>query len=299
MDLLQLRYFKKVAELEHISQAAEQLLISQPSLSKTIRHLENELDTNLFDRIGKNIIINENGEIVYKYATRIFQALEDMKTELNDQSHRKESSITLCVNAAIEATPKYVIEFKKLHPEIRIIIKQANPNSLDQSVFDFIIDTSKEKVSLPNAVTLLEEPCSLAVSAEHRLANATHITLTDFKNESFLILRDKRPLSLLLNEICEQSGFSPNIGLTCDNWETIYSMVEAGIGVSLIPSITWNISNSSHTLVLKELSPQVYRYLYLSWKEDAYLSEPSKIFKEYITHFFSSLHEEAMNSYSS
>jgi len=139
----------------------------------------------------------------------------------------------------------------------------------------------------------------LAVSAEHRLANATHITLTDFKNESFLILRDKRPLSLLLNEICEQSGFSPNIGLTCDNWETIYSMVEAGIGVSLIPSITWNISNSSHTLVLKELSPQVYRYLYLSWKEDAYLSEPSKIFKEYITHFFSSLHEEAMNSYSS
>jgi len=75
MDLLQLRYFKKVAELEHISQAAEQLMISQPSLSKTIRHLETELNVELFDRRGKNIFINSNGEIVYKYTTRILQSI--------------------------------------------------------------------------------------------------------------------------------------------------------------------------------------------------------------------------------
>jgi DNA-binding transcriptional LysR family regulator len=281
-----------VAELEHISQAAEQLLISQPSLSKTIRHLENELDADLFDRVGKNIVINENGEIVYKYATRILQSLDDMMTELNENARQKEYSITLCVNAAIEATPKYVIEFKKLHPEIKIIIKQENSDTSEQSNYDFIIDTSKEKLKLPNAITLLEEPCSLAVSRDHRLAHADIITLTDFKRESFLILRDKRPLSLLLNEICEKSGFTPNIGLTCDNWETIYSMVEAGIGVTLIPSITWNISNSSHDLILKDLNPPVFRYINLSWKTDAYLSEPAKIFRRYITHFFTALKEK-------
>ncbi|NTV77683.1 MAG: LysR family transcriptional regulator [Clostridiales bacterium] len=289
MDLLQLRYFKKVAELEHISQAAEQLMISQPSLSKTIRHLETELNVELFDRRGKNIFINSNGEIVNKYTTRILQSIEDMLLELNDNVHQKEHTITLHANAAIEAIPRYVIGFKKLHPEISINIKQNTSDLSEHSDFDFIIDTSKEKMKRSNVITLLEEPCSLAISKKHPLADRENITLQDFKKDSFLILRDRRPLSLILNEICDKAGFVPNIGLTCDNWEAIYSMVEAGIGVSLIPAITWNLSNHKHDLSMKKLSPPVYRYINLSWKQDAYLSEPAKIFRTYITQFFEEL----------
>ena len=58
MNLLQLSYFKKVAETEHISRAAQQLMISQPSLTKTIKHLEAELNTSLFDHSGSQISLS-------------------------------------------------------------------------------------------------------------------------------------------------------------------------------------------------------------------------------------------------
>ena len=291
MDLLQLRYFKKVAELEHISQAAEQLLISQPSLSKTIRHLEMDLEADLFDRRGKNIYINDNGKIVYKYAAKILQSIDNMTSELNDNTLKKEACITLQANAAIEAIPKYIIGFKKLHPEITINIKQNAIGTNESSDYDFIIDTTREKSKHANTLTLLKEPCSIAVSKNHPLAYQENISIEDFRLDSFLILRDRRPLSLMLKERCKQAGFAPIVGLTCDDWEAIYSMVEANIGVSLIPVITWNLSHHKHDFVMKKLSPPIYRYINLSWKEDAYLSEPAKIFRTYMVEFFEYLEQ--------
>ena len=81
MNLSQLEYFQIVAKEEHISRAAEKLHISQPSLSTTIRRLENELDTLLFDRVGRNIYLNEAGKKLLNHVNYIFSqitALEDV-----------------------------------------------------------------------------------------------------------------------------------------------------------------------------------------------------------------------------
>ena len=67
MELLQLYYFKHVAELEHVSKAAEQLHVAQPALSQAIRRLEQEFQTTFFDRVGKNVVLNEKGKILLEY----------------------------------------------------------------------------------------------------------------------------------------------------------------------------------------------------------------------------------------
>ena len=63
MDLNYLMYFRKVAELQNITKAAEQLSITQPALSRVIHNIENEIGYKLFDRSGKNIVINKKGEM--------------------------------------------------------------------------------------------------------------------------------------------------------------------------------------------------------------------------------------------
>lgn len=84
MELQQLKYFQVVARLEHMTKAAEELHITQPSLSITIARLEEALGAPLFDRFGRNIKLNEFGQLFLKRVERIFRELEEGKREVRD-----------------------------------------------------------------------------------------------------------------------------------------------------------------------------------------------------------------------
>ena len=88
MTFKQLEAFQKTAELENITKAAKELYISQPSLSKMIKDLEFELGYNLFERIGKNITLNKNGEILYKHVKSLQYNISTMKNELNEANEK-------------------------------------------------------------------------------------------------------------------------------------------------------------------------------------------------------------------
>src|SRR5579884_4252519 len=95
MDLLQLRYFQTVARLEHMTQAAQELYISQSSLSKTIIHLEHELGVSLFDRQGRKIQLNQYGKAFLRRVEQVFAALDDGQRELADLAEGKQGQVSL------------------------------------------------------------------------------------------------------------------------------------------------------------------------------------------------------------
>jgi DNA-binding transcriptional LysR family regulator len=86
MELLQLHYFQTVARLEHMTKAAEELKIAQPSLSKTISRLEEDLGAPLFNRQGRNIRLNQFGKVFLTRVDRIFRELEEGKREIRDMA---------------------------------------------------------------------------------------------------------------------------------------------------------------------------------------------------------------------
>ena len=75
-------YFQKVAELEHLTKAAEALHIAQPALSRTIRSMEEELDVSLFTHQGRNIHLTRDGHILLKYTNKILRSLDDLRQEV-------------------------------------------------------------------------------------------------------------------------------------------------------------------------------------------------------------------------
>ena len=94
MELLQLWYFREIAHSGHLSRTAEKLHIAQPSLSQMLKRLENELGISLFDRIGKRLVLNENGVwISLKYTDQIFSALNNAKLELAEHTEKKEKQV--------------------------------------------------------------------------------------------------------------------------------------------------------------------------------------------------------------
>ena len=126
MDIHSLTYFKKVAELQHITRASEELHVAQPSLSRTISRLEKELGVQLFERSGKNIILNSYGEILLKHTNRILQELKDIEQEIGDAAGERSRTVTLSLYAASKLLPELVMAFKHEYPSIRLQIIQED-----------------------------------------------------------------------------------------------------------------------------------------------------------------------------
>ena len=103
MEITHLRYFKKTAELEHITKAAQELHVAQPSLSRTISMLEDELKVKLFNRKGKSIELNEYGIIVLNHTNRILKELEAGNVpQHRPQTQEPEDQVSLMDMDAIE-----------------------------------------------------------------------------------------------------------------------------------------------------------------------------------------------------
>ena len=95
MELLQLQYFKTIAECQHITKAANKLMISQPSLSNTLSRIENELGVQLFDRQGRNIVLNNYGRIVLEHTNNILRELDNIHTEIDKMEQRQNKVINI------------------------------------------------------------------------------------------------------------------------------------------------------------------------------------------------------------
>lgn len=289
MELLHLHYFKTIAELNHMTNASAVLHVAQPSLSKTIRILENELSVNLFDRVGKNIILNENGKILLKYTNQIFDALEDAKTELSDYNRSNENILTISMHSASKLLPEILLGFKDKHPEIKFAIAQHDNKNPQKTNCDLLINSTRQKIISDHAVTLLEEEILLAVPRDHPLAAKKSVSLDEVASESFISLQKGKDLSIITSSYCKDAGFEPHVVLESDDPATIRGLISVGLGIAFLPSITWHGVADSKLKLLSISNIKCKRYINASWSQDRYLSNSAKLFLDFIVDFFRNL----------
>lgn len=106
-------YFQKVAELEHLTKAAEALHIAQPALSRTIRSMEEELDVSLFTHQGRNIHLTRDGHILLKYTNKILGSLDDLRQELQDSRDLQQLTVKLAIMSSSRLIPAFLMKFKE------------------------------------------------------------------------------------------------------------------------------------------------------------------------------------------
>lgn len=289
MELLHLRYFKIIAELGNMTKASEVLHVAQPSLSKVIHLLEKELQVSLFDRIGKNIILNENGKVLLKYTNQIFTSLHDVKTELSDLNKTHENTMTLSMHAASKLLPEILLEFKEKYPNIRFAIVQHESKSIEEMNCDLLINSTKHKVIADNVITLLEEEILLAVPNNHPLALKKKVRLEEVANEAFISLQKGKDLANITSSFCQAAGFEPNIVLESDDPATIRGLIAVGLGIAFLPSITWHGVADANIKLLSISNVNCKRYINVSWRQGSYCSNSTKLFLDFIVDFFKNL----------
>lgn len=285
MDIHSLTYFKKTAELQHMTRAAEALRVAQPSLSRTIAALEGELGVQLFDRVGKNILLNPYGEIVLRHTNTILRELEDIHTELAEARDESRRSVSISVYAASKLLPLLVKEFKREYPSIVLHIVQGDLADRGEE-YDLSIYSSLQPGSGLHQEMLIEEDILLALPVSNPLSSRESLDLREVAQEEFICLQKGKSLRSITDNYCKVAGFDPNVILECDSPETVRELISAGVGISFIPMVTWSGMESDSVRLVPISFPQCRRYINLSWREHGYLSPAAVLFRDFVRAYF-------------
>lgn len=289
MTFRQLQFFKRVAELENISKAAEEFYIAQPALSKMIKDIESELGYPLFERNSKKISLNYNGEILYKHILRLQYEILQMENELLEANAKKSATVHVSIRVASKLLPNILNTFYQKHPEINLKIYQNNQATKSVPDYDVIIDSREVKSSnfLPTETLLLEERLLLALPSKHPLAEKKSIKLSDLTGYPCCLLNEFSSLGKMVRSILSPLHFTPNIILESDNPHMIRDFLRLDLSYSFVPEKTWLIKDELPNLILREVEDfNCCRFLYLTHGQSVYISKAAKEFVSHVKEYF-------------
>ena len=284
MEFLQLKYFQTVARLEHISNAAKELNITQPSLSIMISRLESEMGTPLFVRKGRNIKLNEMGVVLLKHVNTIFSELEDAKVEIQDVMGSSIKNISLATTST-RLLSGILKDFLEAYPETTIH-QYLNSRSVIESNMikgetDFCISIPAIENDEIDFTVLREDEIVLVVPLNHRLANKESIVLSEVSDEFFISLATSYSYRKITDDLCQAAGFIPKVIFEVDD-ALMYEMLQLGRGVTLVPLSTCNTYSNEPYKILKITEPDTSIMVALCWKKNKYISHAAEDFKKFV-----------------
>lgn len=287
MDLVQLQYFQTAAREQHFTRAANKLNVSQPTLSASISRLEDELGCRLFSRVGRQILLNENGEILLKHADAILQSYQNAVSELNALQRRDTNVLSIaCMTMHIHN--KYLRHFQEKHPEIRIFQKMLLVDGLVPALhddkIDFIIANILCKDESVAYCHLANDPLYLALSRNHPLSRKGSYSLEDIANERFVLIPGGSGFTQIFESLFADRHYSiPNATYALPSeWQTYLN--NGYLAVSTEEYFRSGGFDSSVVFLPPEDS-SCQRDLYLVWNKQKPLSKAAKLFLHTIEHY--------------
>ncbi|NWQ40318.1 LysR family transcriptional regulator [Bacillus sp. EB106-08-02-XG196] len=277
MDIRHLAYFSEVAKQLSFTKAASTLHVSQPSLSKAIKQIESELSVPLFYR-SKQLELTDAGKAVLVNAKHVLEAFQNLTTELTDILELKKGEIKIGIPPIVGPAffSKLISKYKELYPYIEIILTEVGSKKIKEGIEDGSLDIGLI-CNLPvnngkfEFMKVTHDPLMLVVHKQNRLASYTEVELSDLKNEHFVLYQQDFSLYDRIIEECLSKGYHPKVVCNSSQKDFIVEMVEAKLGVTLLPSrIAHSIHNPNIT-VLDLMNSTLSLELGLVWRKDKYL----------------------------
>ena len=243
MEFHQLRYACAVAETGSFSRAAERCQIAQPSLSQQVLKLEQDLGARLFDRLGRSIRLTEAGHAFLPLARSILSQMEAARSSVAD------TSSDVCGSVAIGAIPtiapylmpRAMAAFAARYPEARLRIMEETTPILVESLRNLSVDLAILALPLRHRdleiFPLQTEPLFAVLPKDHPRARARSLALRELRGESFVMLRDGHCFRDLSIAACSHARVTPRIVFESGQFRSLFGMVAAGVGVSLVPAM--------------------------------------------------------------
>jgi DNA-binding transcriptional LysR family regulator len=255
VTLRQLRTFKTVADVASFSLAAQRLKLSQPSVSYQVKELEETLGLPLLDRLGKRVQLTEAGTILYGYARRMLDTLDEVSVELEEMRGIQRGSLRVgaSTTVGIYLLPAALGAFKKLHPGLVISLEIGSRARVQEQVLRNELDLAVVGPASKDAdlaiIPFLSDELVVVAPAGHPLASRRKLTLKDLADQPFIMREASSGSRWSLEKEARKAGAKLSVAMELGSNGAIKHAVESGLGLAVISRYAAALEFSSGRLV--------------------------------------------------
>jgi DNA-binding transcriptional LysR family regulator len=267
MDLHMLRQFLVVARLEHLSRAAEELRVAQPSLSRTIARLEGELGTPLFDRAGR-LRLNDAGKLFRGHVERALGELDAGRRAVAEAAGEGAGTVRLASETFLTFTGP-LAAYKRAHPRAEVELHQMPAADMARALLaqdvDLCVASQPLRADGLESLPLLDEAVWLAAPPDHPLAGRASVTVDELAGEPFIAAHKGHWQRRLLDRLFAARDLAPRIVCEGDEVSAIAQLIIAGLGVGLVPDLARRSAGTAPVAWIAVDDPGCRRTLTLYW----------------------------------
>ncbi|MEV5648603.1 LysR family transcriptional regulator [Nocardia sp. NPDC052254] len=283
-----LHWFLTLAELERVGAAADRLGLAQPTLSRMLARLERRLGTQLFDRHGKRLTLNDSGRIFYEHARRAQAELDAAARSLADLANPARGVVRLSFVHSFggRVVPELIAGFRRQSGRITFSLEQGAAGVVATRVLDGTADLglTSPRPAVPGLGwrMLFRQRLALGVPVDHRLAGRRQIRLAEAADAEFIAMPSGYGMRRILDELCAAADFRPRIVLESTDLVTVSGLVAAGLGVGLLPWEEPAVRGPQPGPALVPLSdPGASRAVGLIWSADVVPGDAVRTFRDF------------------
>ncbi|MCI3926224.1 LysR family transcriptional regulator [Paenibacillus sp. TRM 82003] len=291
MNLQQLTVFAVAARCRTLTEAAQELGLSQPTVTFHLRKLEEEHGVELFKKYYRQLRLTDAGEALLPYARRVAALCRDASSLMSDYRDQRVGTLRLgsSYTPATYWLPEVLSAFRRERPGVRVqmtvkkaesITELVKSGELDLGIVSDTVSDDPELIASP----LLEDDLLLLFAPDHPLAGKEPLTVDDLRDEPFL-LHEVGATSRRLAELwAEENGLKLRVVMELGAIETIKESVRCGIGVGILPRRSVQREAERGEVVMRELPNGVNRrYVCLIHHADASLPPVARTFYRFVS----------------
>lgn len=287
MNLYHLRYFVTLAQLEHYSKAAEKLKITQPGLSHAMASLEEELGVKLFEKEGRNVILNKYGKMFFDDANKIISMLDGSVSSFQDISEGGGSiSLSIIKPLAIKDIPKATRSFLDINKGKEIDFKfytgvtKEIVEGLKNQIYDIGFCSKMENETDIEFVPVKKQEMCAIVPYDHRLAKYKELDLKETIPYKQIIFSKSSGLRPVIDGMFEKIGEYPHVAYEIEEDSLVVGLVAQNFGIAILPKM-YSIQYIN-VKAIPIIQPELESYFYAARMRNRYHSPAADAFFKYV-----------------
>jgi len=288
MEIRQLIYFVEIARLGSFTRAAEKLFVSQPSLSKAVRRLADEIGAPLFEPKLKKPVLTQAGQRLFESAQRIIGEYNAILAELQGSANMLRGRVTVGIPPLICTCffAPIIAGFRELYPGVEVSVVEKGARSIQDAVDRELLDAGI--VILPvydgrfEVTPLVDDEVVLVVSARHPLAERESVTYPELKNEKMVLLNEEYMLRHQITINCREAGFEPYVWAESGQWDYLTELAAQNVGVTILPRPVFRNSCRDDIRLIKLDHPRAGWDVVAIIKKDGKYREEARRFVQYV-----------------
>ena len=281
MNLRTLRAFVEVVRQGGFSQAAQVVSLTQSTVSKAVKSLEDELGTPLFNRAGHKVELTAAGEIAYRRALVLLSERSDMLAEINELLDLKRGRLRIglppvgcgVLFAAMFAT------YRKRYPQVDIELIEHGSKRLQECLEAGEVDLAALLIPMDEAFdyqAVRNEPLIVVLPAGHALSRRKRIDFTDLADSPFILFEAGFALNAKIMAACERKGVVPRVTARSGQIDFIVDLVAADLGVAFLPRMLAHKHQHAGIALVPLDEPHTDWHIALAWRANAHLPPAAK-----------------------